>query len=160
MEMVEKDQSSITIRKLVNETEAMLKDHAYSKNVSHLKNILENSDDIQAYRTRPGWFYDLYRDANHPRGIWRRIPDSEPIDRDGSWETVFDIDAYAAETGKDWIWRGPIDSPNGRRVLLVLSLGGSDKIQAREFYLQTLQFVSGGFETSITRQFLAWGGRG
>lgn|GEM_PF-4970948 len=41
---------------------------------------------------------------------------------------------------------------------MLLSLGGSDQIQAREFDLQTLEFVSGGIETPLARQFLAWAG--
>ena len=72
-----------------------------------------------------------------------------PVDSDALWETVFDIDAYATLTGQDWVWRGPI----------VRSLGGSDKIAARAFDLDTLAFVPSGFATHPSRPCLAWAGQ-
>src|SRR5690606_35813769 len=90
-----------------------------------------------------------WRDADHPRGIWRRTTlDSYRTD-EPVWETVLDLDALNAAEGEDWVWHGAsILRPDRRLALVDLSHGGSDADVTRELDLVTKQFVDpadGGF---------------
>ena len=67
---------------------------------------------------------------------------------------MLDLDALGAADGIKWVWGGTAlldEGPDVRkdRVMIRLSRGGSDATVAREFDLDTKQFISpeqGGFE--------------
>jgi|GEM_PF-5168891 len=96
MEPLEDGPISKVLATLVTETQEKLKDHAYRNNVTQIRELLERDDDLHIYRSRRGWVYDIFRDVTHPRGLWRRSIETDSIGPDTNWETVFDIDAYAA----------------------------------------------------------------
>ena len=87
-------------------------------------------------------------------GIWRRCTLDEYRKPEPRWELVLDLDALGAADGIKWVWGGTAlldEGPDVRkdRVMIRLSRGGSDATVAREFDLDTKQFISpeqGGFE--------------
>jgi len=97
--------------------------------------------------------YNFWRDANSPKGIWRKTTMQQYQAADTEWTTVLDLDKLAEEEGISWVWKGytalprSLDSqsggPMGRvtRVLLNLSRGGADATYLREFDLITESFV-------------------
>jgi prolyl oligopeptidase len=104
--------------------------------------------------------YNFWRDANSPKGIWRKTTMQQYQSDDTEWTTVLDLDKLAKEEDISWVWKGytalprSLDSqsggPMGRvsRVLLHLSRGGADATYLREFDLLTESFVDvegGGF---------------
>jgi prolyl oligopeptidase len=104
--------------------------------------------------------YNLWRDADHPRGVWRRTTwDSYRTD-EPAWETVLDIDALNAAEDEDWVWHGAsVLRPDFRRALVALSHGGSDADVTRELDLETLTWVDaadGGFVRPAAKGSLAW----
>lgn len=104
-----------------------------------------------------GMIYNLWQDAGHPKGIWRRS--SARAFRAGhpSWETVLDIDALAKDEHKDWVFQGArCLPPEGRLCLLALSASGEDAVTIREFETKRRSFVKGGFLLPRSKQTVAW----
>ena len=135
-----------------------LHDETWREDVERLRGILEDEDRLIIGRRRGAHIYDFHRSADHPRGLWRRLPAAVEPTASADWQPVFDLDAHCEETGHEWAWRGPIDRPDMARVMLVLSDNGSDVCMAREFDLEACAFVEGGFETPPARLNLSWDG--
>lgn len=97
--------------------------------------------------------YNFWRDANSPKGIWRKTTMKQYQSENTEWQTVLDLDELAREEDISWVWKGftPLPrsldpqsgGPMGRvtRVLLNLSRGGADATYLREFDLLTESFV-------------------
>ncbi|MDO5030940.1 MAG: prolyl oligopeptidase family serine peptidase [Corynebacterium sp.] len=107
-----------------------------------------NTDSRIAYPVRRGdYLYNFWRDAEHPRGLWRRTSlDSYLAGTEDSrateWETVIDLDALAAAEEENWVWKGTVCRyPDFDRALILLSRGGADATVVREFDLTTCSFV-------------------
>lgn len=135
-----------------------LHDDQFEADRQRLRAILEDDDKLFVCGKRGGYLYDFHQNADHPRGLWRRIPEHLTPAADAPWEPVFDLDAYCRDTGREWAWRGPIGRPGGGGAMMMLSLDGSDVLVGREFDLHAKDFVAGGFETPPARQWLAWDG--
>jgi prolyl oligopeptidase len=103
----------------------------------------DRPDNIPFVRRRGGFLYNLWKDENSPRGIWRRTTLDEFRKLDPRWETLLDIDKLAADENEDWIlsW---VQMLHGR-TMLSLSRGGSDAVTLREFDIGAKSFVTDGF---------------
>lgn len=127
--------------------------------------ILDASDRIPGVVQRGGYLYNLWKDAEHPRGLWRRTTLDSYRTEEPDWQVLLDIDALNEAEGEDWVWHGAHllrpqheDEPY-RRALVDLSHGGSDADVTREFDLKTLAFVpveDGGFVRPEAKGALAW----
>ena len=102
-----------------------------------------------AYPARRGdYLYNFWRDAEHPRGLWRRTSlesylrgSTDP--QATEWETLIDLDALAAAEGENWVWKGTVGRyPEYDRALILLSRGGADATVVREFDLIAGEFVT------------------
>ncbi len=104
-----------------------------------------------------GRVFNLWRDAEHPQGIWRYTSEAGYAAADPTWTTILDLDALSKAEGKKWVWKGAscLD-PDERFCLLNLSDGGEDAVTLREFDLQTGSFVEGGFNLPTSKQNEAW----
>jgi prolyl oligopeptidase len=138
------------------EVERRLYDAEFEADRARLRAVLEDDDKLFVCRRRGSHLYDFHRNAQHPRGLWRRLAADLPPGPHADWESVFDLDAYCRETDREWAWRGVVEGPDGGRVLLMLSDNGSDVMVAREFDLGAKAFVVGGFETPPCRQHVGW----
>lgn len=138
-------------------TEAALMDAAFDRNVAEAARIMANEASLSSLSQRGRWIYNFRKTKDNPRGVWRRRPHDLPVDPHTGWETVFDVDAYCAETGEDWHWRGAPTSPSDPdRVLIALSQGGSDQSIYREFDCAARAFVEGGFRFGPERGNVSW----
>lgn len=131
--------------------------------------ILESNDRI-AYVTKYGtnpqgevMMYNLWKDSDNPKGLWRKTTFESYKSDQPVWETVLDIDALAKQDGISWVYKGntklsrSIDPLSGSmggesdivtRTLLSISRGGADATHVKEFDLVKEEFVSekeGGF---------------
>jgi prolyl oligopeptidase len=105
--------------------------------------IYDRPDNIPFVRRRGGFLYNLWKDANSPRGIWRRTTLDQFRKPDPNWETLLDIDKLAADENEDWIlsW---VQMFHGHTILS-LSRGGSDAVTLREFDIDAKSLVKDGF---------------
>ena len=119
--------------------------------------VLDATDQIPYVQRRGARLYNLWKDAGHPRGLWRRTTLAEYRLPAPNWETVLDLDALAATEGENWVWAGATWlGPEYRRCLLALSRGGADAKVVREFDAVERAFVDGGFELSEAKSLVEW----
>lgn len=122
-----------------------------------IRAILEATDEVPSLTRRGRYVYRFRHTAENPRGLWQRVPETVAITHDAAWQTVFDVDAFCAETGTVWSWEGTQTSPfDPERVLLMLSEEGSDLTRSIEFDLTSCRFVPGGFDLGPDRGTAAW----
>ncbi len=119
--------------------------------------VLDSRDRIPTVRRIGPWLYNLWLDASHPRGLWRRATLAEYRKTQPAWETVLDIGALGKAEGENWVWGGAeCLGPTYRRCLLSLSRGGADATVVREFDLKDKRFVDGGFFVPEAKTDLTW----
>jgi prolyl oligopeptidase len=119
--------------------------------------IFDRPANIPLIARRGTRLFNFWRDASHPRGLWRATTlDSYRGDRP-DWEILLDLDALAAKEGEDWTWSGAVTLPSSHdRAILMLSRGGADAVVLREFDLASRDFVSGGFTLPEAKGGAAW----
>jgi len=122
--------------------------------------ILDSKEKIP-YVTRQGdALLNLWRDAAHPRGLWRRTSLASYRGANPAWETLLDLDALATAENENWVWHGAdCLGPAYRRCLISLSRGGADAHVVREFDAGTKRFVAaadGGFVLPEAKSDTTW----
>lgn len=122
-----------------------------------LAEIYDRPDNIPYVRRRGGLLYNLWKDANNPRGLWRRTTMEEFRRPHPKWETLLDVDRLATDEGQDWSWSWPATlPPTHARAIMGLSRGGSDAVTMREFDLEAKAFVPDGFTLPEAKGGVDW----
>ena len=68
--------------------------------------ILEADDRIAFGVIRGDQVYNFWQDAEHVRGLWRRVDRAGYEAADPEWEIVLDLDALAAAEDANHVWKG------------------------------------------------------
>ena len=124
---------------------------------SRILSILDSKERIPMVTKIGDRFYNFWRDAAHPKGLWRRTTLAEYKKPDPAWETVIDLDALAADEKENWVWHGAMVLEPADQVCLVsLSRGGADADVVREFDLERKAFVTDGFTLPEAKSRVAW----
>ena len=119
--------------------------------------ILDSDARIPYVQKLGPWYYNFWRDAKNPRGLWRRTTLAEYRKDQPSWETVIDLDALAAAENENWVWHGAdCLKPTYERCLVQLSRGGADADVVREFDLVAKAFVKDGFFVPESKNSVGW----
>ncbi len=114
--------------------------------------ILNAKDRIQWPSRRGDYLYNFWTDATHVKGLYRRTTKESYMSGNPEWTTVLDIDALAAKDGESWVYKGmSCLYPDYVHCAVNLSPGGTDATVTREFNLETLAFVEGGFELPVAK---------
>jgi prolyl oligopeptidase len=101
--------------------------------------------------------YNLWRDVEHPRGLWRRTTLEEFRRADPEWQVLLDLDALGSAEGENWVWQSvAVLEPAGDRALVSLSRGGADASVVREFDLVRREFVTDGFVLAEAKSDVTW----
>ena len=120
---------------------------------------LDSKDKLPEITLRGDYVYSLYKDNEHPRGVYRRAPltgfnAGKPV-----WESVIDIDALSKKDDVKWVFQGmDCYEPKNERCLVSLSPGGGDAHELKEFNLVTRSFVEGGFTLPKSKMTVTWMG--
>jgi prolyl oligopeptidase len=124
---------------------------------SQVLDILNSKERIPEIQRVGSWFYNLWKDEEHPRGLWRRTTLDEYRSTSPKWETVLDLDALAKTEDTNWVWAGvQWLGPAYERCVLELSKGGADAVVVREFDAITKAFVTDGFELPEAKSSVEW----
>ncbi|MEM9285605.1 MAG: prolyl oligopeptidase family serine peptidase [Pseudomonadota bacterium] len=119
--------------------------------------ILTSDDRVPNVSLRGGFAYNFWQDADHVRGIWRRIPQADYVAGKDEWDVILDVDALAEAEGENWVYEGvECLAPHYARCLITLSRGGSDAAVVREYDIAERAFVAGGFELPEAKSSVAW----
>ena len=118
---------------------------------------LDADDRIPYVQRRGDHLYNFWRDAEHPKGLWRRTTLDAYRAAEPEWEILLDVDALAAEEDENWVWQSvSVLRPGFRRGLVSLSRGGADASVVREFDLESKTFVDGGYELPEAKTSVDW----
>lgn len=119
--------------------------------------IFDRPDNIPLIARRRARVFNFWKDAEHPRGLWRATSLDSYRREEPEWEVLLDLDALAAKEGEDWTWNGATTIPGSHdRAILMLSRGGADAVVLREFDLASRDFVAGGFALPEAKGGAAW----
>jgi prolyl oligopeptidase len=122
-----------------------------------IRAILDSDAKIPYVEKIGDFYYNLWKDKDHARGVWRRTTLAEYRKPNPTWETVLDIDALNATEKETWVWHGAeCRKPDNTRCLIALSRGGSDADVTREFDLTTKTWVEGGFYRPAAKGGMGW----
>jgi len=138
-------------------TKALAEGEAFKALEARLLGILDSDARIPYLQKLGPYFYNFWRDAQNPRGLWRRTTLAEYRKPRPAWETVIDLDALGAAEQENWVWHGAdCLKPDYERCLLSLSRGGADASVEREFDLRTKGFVANGFALPEAKSSVGW----
>jgi prolyl oligopeptidase len=119
--------------------------------------ILDSDARIPTVSKIGPYYYNLWKDAKNPRGLWRRTTLEEYRKEKPRWETVVDLDALGAAEKENWVWHGAdCLKPDYERCLVQLSRGGADADVLREFDLEAKAFVKDGFFLPESKNAVGW----
>ena len=101
---------------------------------------------------------NIWQDAAHTQGIWRRTSIADFATHEPHWQTLIDLDALSAAEHHSWVFKGDTCfHPADRRCLIALSDGGEDATVLREFDTEKAGFVAGGFDIPRAKLTADWG---
>ncbi len=159
LEDIHGDRALAQVKQWNAKTEAALTaDPQYEKDRAEARAILDDESQI----AEPGQVLgdqitNLWRDAQHPRGLWRQTSLASFVAGKPQWQTLIDVDALGKAEGKSWVWHGAnCLAPDFNRCLVSLSPGGSDADVVREWDRSTRSFVAGGFALPEAKSDATW----
>jgi prolyl oligopeptidase len=121
--------------------------------------ILDSNERIPTIQKLGAYYYNFWRDAKNPRGLWRRTTLEEYRKDKPNWEVVLDLDLLGKEENENWVWHGAQAlRPDFRRALVSLSRGGADASVLREFDLTAKSFVKDGYTLPEAKSQVSWRG--
>jgi len=130
---------------------------AFSASRARILEVLDSRAQIPYVLRRGAWLYNLWQDADNPRGLWRRTTLAEYRKSEPAWHDLLDVDALGRAEGRNWVWSGATCfGPEYRRCLVRLSLGGADAATLREFDIEARRFVDGGFTLPEAKSEVEW----
>ncbi len=119
--------------------------------------VLDSTDRIPEVAKHGAFLYNFWKDADHPRGLWRRTSlDSYRTD-DPNWEILLDLDELCRLENVQWVFAGArLLFPGYTRALLRLSPDGGDAVAIREFDLSSKTSVANGFVLPSAKTSVSW----
>lgn len=161
LEDVQGEKALAWVRERNAATRAVLETHPRFETMrTRFQAILDSRDKIPTVTRHGDHLYNLWQDAGHPRGLWRRTTLAEYRQPQPAWETVLDLDVLGAAEQENWVWKGVAClGPENRRCILALSRGGADARVQREFDLVAKRFVEakdGGFTLPEAKSSIEW----
>jgi len=119
--------------------------------------IFDRADNIPIIARRGSQLFNFWKDAEHPRGLWRATSLDSYRSEQPVWDILLDLDALAAEEAEDWTWSGASTIPGSHdRAIVMLSRGGADAVVLREFNLASHDFLPGGFYLPEAKSGASW----
>ncbi|MFF5793203.1 prolyl oligopeptidase family protein [Paeniglutamicibacter sp. NPDC012692] len=142
-------------------TESELFDTGFDACRDAILSVLDATDRIPTVTKRGEHYYNFWRDAEHPKGLWQRTTWDSYQGEDPLWEVLLDVDALAADDNVDWVFSGaqmlrPKPGNPYARALIKLSPDGGDQVRVREFDIATRTFVPGGFDLPVAKTSVSW----
>src|SRR6478752_2308121 len=126
-------------------THQMLATPSFERTEQRILEVLDSDDRIPMVAKNGEFYYNFWKDAEHPRGLWRRTTLASYRTDKPDWDVLLDIDALNKAEGVSWAFAGAARSPDKTRALVSLSFNGTGATEVREFDIATKSFVADGF---------------
>jgi prolyl oligopeptidase len=158
LEEVQSDKALAWARERNAQTQAVLEAvPVFKGNREKILAVLNNRDQIPYVTRRGEFFYNFWRDAQNPRGLWRRTTLDEYRKVSPAWDVLLDLDLLAKAENENWVWaQSDCLGPAYNRCLVSLSRGGADAKVVREFDVATRSFVKDGFALPEAKSSADW----
>ena len=158
LEDVQGDQALAWVRERNATSTALLEAvPMFPDNRAKVQAVLDNREQIPGVSRRGNFFYNFWRDAQNPRGVWRRTTLDEYRKANPQWDVLLDLDALGKAEGENWVWAGAnCLAPDYNRCLISISRGGADAKVTREFDVTKREFVKDGFSVPEAKSRLDW----
>jgi prolyl oligopeptidase len=122
-----------------------------------LLEVIDSDDRIPIVTRRGAHLYNFWRDAAHPRGLWRRTTLESYRADETEWDVLLDVDALGRAEDTEWVFAGSRLLPNDySRALVALSPDGGDAVTVREFDVEARGFVADGFVIPTAKSSFSW----
>src|SRR5215472_10124453 len=92
-------------------TLARFGDACFAADRDALAAIYDRPDNIPLIGRRGPRVFNFWKDAEHPRGLWRATTLTSYRTDTPGWDILLDLDAIAAREGEDWTWSGASTIP-------------------------------------------------
>ncbi len=157
LEEVEGEKQLAWVRERNAETAVRLETGRFTQISNGIREVLDAKEKIPVVSKHGGLLYNLWKDADHPRGLWRRTTPESFASNEPEWEVLIDLDALGQAEDVNWVWGGASLLPHDyRRALVYLSRGGSDATVIREFDLSTKTFIEDGYQCDESKGWVGW----
>jgi prolyl oligopeptidase len=120
-------------------------DPDYGRDYNTVLGLLDAEDRIPFGVLDRQYVFNLWQDAQNPKGLWRRTTISDYEAANPHWEILLDVDALARAEHENWVFKAASCAPTLTRCLIALSRGGGDANVLREFDLVSKTFLKDGF---------------
>jgi prolyl oligopeptidase len=129
----------------------------FSDDVAALRGMLDGAANTPRVTYMAGFYYNLGKDKDHPRGVWRRTTLDNLRKPATEWTAILDLDALSREEHENWVWHGAQCLPPAyNRCLVLLSRGGAYAQVVREFDVETRRFIADGFNVPESKGTVSW----
>jgi prolyl oligopeptidase len=119
--------------------------------------VLDSTDRIPMVTKHGPYYYNFWKDAEHPRGLWRRTTLESYRTAQPEWDVLLDVDELGRRENTEWVFAGvEMLFPDYQRALIELSPDGGDATVVREFDLDTRQFIPDGFTLPSAKTGVSW----
>ncbi|MDO5617988.1 prolyl oligopeptidase family serine peptidase [Kocuria sp.] len=127
--------------------------------------VMDSTDKIPMVSKQGDFYYNFWRDADHPRGLFRRTTWDSWVGDNPQWDVLLDLDQLAAREQIPWVWAGSrllrpqYTDGHWRRALISMTPDGGDARRVREFDLIQRRFVApedGGFDLPVAKTSASW----
>ena len=137
--------------------EKLMSDKRFDQYQQDALGIVNASDKIPYGNYANGYVLNFWQNAEHVKGVLRRTSLSKYESSNTQWESVFDLDALSEEAGKNWVYKGSnCYDKNKDMCMMLLSDGGKDAIEAKEWSHKSKQFVNNGFAIPEAKSDISW----
>src|SRR5215469_10875136 len=83
--------------------------------------VLDTDARIPYVRRRGDYLYNFWRDAAHPRGLWRRTTLEQYRHQTPQWDVLINVDELGRADDQNWVWAGArVIEPEYTRALVSL----------------------------------------
>ncbi len=129
----------------------------YQSNFDFALNQLNDKEKIPYFSIFENHIENFWRDEKNVRGLWRKTTLENYQSKNTKWETILDFDELAKKEDKNWVYKGSVSLEEKPELALVmLSDGGKDALEIREFNKKTKQFVKDGFFIPEAKSRFSW----
>ena len=138
-------------------TAGMLATPEFERTERRILEVLDSTDRIPLVSKRGAFYYNFWKDGDHPRGLWRRTTPESYRTEHPEWEILLDVDELCRIEGKEWVFAGTdLLYPDYTRALVRLSPDGGDAVAIREFDVESKRFLDDGFVLPSAKTFVSW----
>ncbi|MBD2766185.1 S9 family peptidase [Kocuria sp. cx-455] len=162
LEEIHGEQPMEWVREQNRRTDTLLDGPDLESMTERVLDALDSPSRIPAVTKHGPHYYNFWRDAQHPRGVWRRTTWESWLGDNPEWDVLLDIDHLARTESVEWVFSGArllrpqYTDGQWQRALVRLSPDGGDAVRTREFDLEIREFVTGGFDVPTAKSSVSW----